>query len=217
MADDPRVALVTVTGDLAGPPSWAVQQAVEAAKMSPCQKAKVGIAVYACERRLGDGQELVHETKAAGHNGPPWWPTWSIDELESSGPMSPRARPLCDGSVACRRDCSRRCVHAEARALDAILPVLFHRSRLLRLVHARLDSSGVLAACDGPSCGECSKMILDRGIGGIWLYERALVPDTTPELVGSGVMVESACWRYYPALEFHDATCQRLRIYQVNP
>jgi deoxycytidylate deaminase len=223
MTDETRTEVVSIVGPLAAPPAWAVRQAVDAALMSPCQKRRVGIAIYACERLLEvdtedteNAREFVRELPAAsGHNGPPWWPSWTIDELGET--PATYSRPLCDGSAACRRDCSRRCVHAEARALDAILPTLFHRAGLLRLVHVEIDEGGQVVMCDGPSCGECSKMILDRGVGGIWLYERQMQDIHAREVTGQGAVVitAGARWRYYPAREFHDATCERLRIYQV--
>lgn len=65
----------------------AVQAVVQAARQSPCQKSKRGAAIVG-----GDG------TIVAAWNALP--------------------KPFaCDGSEACRRDCARRCVHAEEQAL----------------------------------------------------------------------------------------------------
>ncbi len=186
--------IVSFIGPTAAPPAWAIEDALTIAGQSPCQKRKVGIAIYRCERGLDGGRELVASTLAAGYNGPPWIPDGDDPGIEGA----------CDGSAACRRDCARRCVHAEARAIDALVDGLRDQGRRLRLVHAKLDDHGRLMACDGPSCIDCSKMILDRGLGGIWLYER------------HEVFVETPRWIYYPAKDFHEATAARLGIYQVK-
>ncbi len=222
MGAEAQTAIVAMEGPLAAPPPWAVQQAIDAAGLSPCQKRKVGIAVYACDYRMQDGREYVRQTNAVGHNGPPWYPAWSARDVIDGPVVTPYTKPLCDGSPDCRRDCAKRCVHAEARAIDLIYPdlFLFQRAGLLRLVHVKLGRHGEVTACDGPSCIECSKMILDRGIGGIWLFERnkpgageaweawykgSVLPDPIPPR-----------WIYYPAAEFHEATCLRLGIHQVK-
>lgn len=204
--------IVSFVGPSASPPEWAIEEALAAASHSPCQKRKVGISVYRCLRGLPGGQELVIDTNSSGYNGPPF--TWNKDEPDVEG--------ACDGSEACRRDCARRCVHAEVRAIDTIVEELRDRSHLLRLVHVKLDDAGKLKACNGPSCIDCSKFILDCGIGGIWLLEN---PPRDPAEEWSawyqGREPERdpapARWRYYPAKEFHQATMVRLGIHQVAP
>lgn len=202
-------AIVSFVGPDAAPPVWSIEDAESAASRSPCQKRKVGIDIYRCVRALPGGRELVVDTMASGYNGPPW--TYEGDDPLDEGD--------CDGSEACRRDCARRCVHAEPRAIDAVIDSLRDHGNMLRMVHVKLDDAGKLMACDGPSCVECSKLILDCGIGGIWLYE---LP-TVAEANAAGVThmddprhVALARWRYYPALEFHEATLDRLRIYQIR-
>jgi deoxycytidylate deaminase len=183
--------IVSLIGSATAPPEWAIEDAVDAARLSPCQKRKVGISVYYSLRPLEGGRELAQATSASGYNGPPW--TWDGDDPDVEG--------ACDGSEACRRDCARRCVHAEPRAIDAITQDRRDYGHRLRLVHVKLDDAGKVMACDGPSCIDCSKQILDAGIGGIWLYEQ--VPDGDP------------AWRYYRALDFHEATERRLGIHRV--
>lgn len=198
--------VVTYQGPEAAPPAWAVAEAISVAKRSPCQKRKVGVVIYRCIRGgLPGGREIVVETEGIGCNGPP--------QIGVEGGASQEGR--CDGSPACRRDCAKRCVHAEPRAIDTLLP----RERdqgFLRMVHVKLSDAGLLTACDGPSCVECSKIILDAGIGGIWLFESRVVEVANVPLVGTVTGREwPARWRYYTAKSFHEETERRLGIYQV--
>jgi deoxycytidylate deaminase len=180
----PASEIIDTTGPSAGPPDWAILQAELVATDSPCQKRGVGIAMYRCERQLPGGRELVASgvgVICAAHNSPP-------------------VRTPCDGTPECRRDCRRRCVHAEMRAIDIIPRELRpYGYGNLRMVHVKLDDSGKLMPCYGPSCDDCSKHILDFGVGGIWLYEVGQPP----------------CWVYYPAKDFHEITCARVGVYQV--
>jgi deoxycytidylate deaminase len=197
-----ELTIVSSIGPTAEPPIWAVEAALDAATLSPCQKRKVGIAIYRCVRGLDGGREVALETSAIGYNGPPR--TWTDDERGPDG--------ACDNSEACRRDCAKRCVHAEPRAIDDAM--IAHsgtrlQPHLLRMVHVKL-ADGKLMPCDGPSCIECSKQILDRGIGGIWLFEAGFVRDVDRETGRPG----PARWHYYTALDFHEATMARLGIHQ---
>jgi len=173
--------IVTYIGPDASPPEWAIDQAVQAANESPCQKRKVGISIYRKIRPAGAGCELVINTLDTGYNGPP-------------GPV------VCHGTRECRDACSKRCVHAETRAIYSLAQPsigepdgLAHFTNELRMVHVKLDDAGRVMACDGPSCIECSKLILDVGIGGIWLFEQGI----------------PRRWIYYTALRFHEITSHR--------
>lgn len=68
----------------------ALEEAIEAAKNSPCSKSKRGVIIW--DGRSGAGRW------SSGFNGPP-------------------AGFTCDGSDACRESCGMICVHAEIRAL----------------------------------------------------------------------------------------------------
>lgn len=183
--------LTVLSGPEVAPPQWAIDQAVAAALCSPCQKRRVGISVY----ELICNDTAIRSTAAGGFNGPP---------VEWSNDNHPLGDEICDGSEACRRDCAKRSVHAEMRAIDTLIDPLRDRGSSLRFVHVKLDDGGHIAPCiDGPSCVDCSKHILDAGIGGIWLYE--------PTSDGAPI----ASWRYYTASQFHAATCRTLGIY--NP
>lgn len=68
----------------------------------------------------------------------------------------------CDGTDACRAACGRLCLHAEMRAL-------FHTPRdATDLLHVKVVN-GVGVPSGPPSCVDCSKAILDRGISRVWL------------------------------------------------
>lgn len=84
----------------------------------------------------------------------------------------------CDGSDACKETCARRAVHAEQRALLTV--VMKHGASMLHV--KTID--GELVASGGPSCVECSKLILAAGLASMWLYQ-------------------ADGWREYSALEFH--------------
>jgi deoxycytidylate deaminase len=85
----------------------------------------------------------------------------------------------CDGSSACKATCREQAVHAEQAALiTAPWPVLG-----AEMLHVKAVD-GALVASGGPSCVQCSKLILSSGIAGMWLYE-------------------DHGWRRYEAAEFH--------------
>lgn len=125
------------------PPTGIVELAVAAAAESPCAKSKRGAAVYL--PRTG------YPITAPFHNGPP-------GEL------------MCDGSDACRASCRYRCQHAEARAVHDLIYSFTGDHKDCDLVHVKVVD-GELVAGGGPSCASCSGLILEVGIGGVWLYQ----------------------------------------------
>jgi len=104
-----------------------------------------------------------------------------------NGPPSPFG---CPGRDRCRDVCGKLAVHAETRALRSVIG-----GRDLDLVHVELAPDGRVVACDGPSCWQCSREIVDaRAIAGVWLYQ---------------VAENGAAWHRYSAVEFHRATLER--------
>ncbi len=115
------------------------------------------------------------------------------------------AQPLpfrCDGSAACRRDCNKLCVHAEQVALSE-----FERGGFswidrsgsrehFQFVHVK-SVDGELVPSGGPSCWQCSRAILESGLGGVWLYEKPV-----------------GAWTFYKAADFHRATLRACGMYE---
>jgi deoxycytidylate deaminase len=95
---------------------------------------------------------------------------------------SPPVPFVCTGSEACRAACSKVAVHAEQRAIIEA----GHACRGAYVVHAKVVGDDLVPS-GGPSCWQCSRLMLDAGIAGVWLYQE------------SG-------WRLYNAVDFHALT-----------
>lgn len=152
------------------PDQYLIDKALEVAAWSPCQKSRRGVVIW-------DPANVAH--RGSGFNGPP------------KGFM-------CPGREACRGTCALRCVHAEMRALEeaiahrALASVNFEKVGTYELLHVELRPDGGVLPCDGPSCAQCSKHIVDAEfIGGVWLFVDVKIPRSLPTWV-----------RYDPA-EFH--------------
>lgn len=172
------------------PPDVVIAAAESAARESPCAKSARGAVIYEPAGAVYTSMRIV----TVGYNGPP-------------SPIT------CDGSPSCRRDCGKRCVHAEARAVRGLTPddrewpgpTFGH----LELVHVKLGEDGRLVAGGPPICWQCSREILDVGIGAVWLFER--VPAA---FSSTGKIVPShGVWRRYTAEEFHRVTIKNCEVY----
>lgn len=86
---------------------------------------------------------------------------------------------VCDGSDACKRTCRHSAVHAEQAALLAAGVMARGRDML----HVKVVDGGLVPS-GGPSCGQCSRLIVCAGIRHMWLFHE------------DG-------WRRYDAEEFH--------------
>lgn len=129
---------------------------------------------------------------------------------------SPPQTRACDGTESCRRDCAKICSHAEQ---TAITTALVGRSGEylsgLQLIHAK-TVNGELVAGGGPSCWQCSRLVVEVELDGVWLYEdvanvrfeRMLIgmPPGMPPPPGRKHVRHVSEWRYYTALDFHRAT-----------
>jgi hypothetical protein len=174
-----------------------VKLALETAARSPCLS-KRGVVAYI----TGAVDAGVLVIAGAGYNSPP-------------------APFTCPGRARCAGNCGKRCVHAEMRALRAATAGLRDE---LELVHVGLAADGGVVACDGPSCWQCAREVLDVGfVAGVWLYLRLhrcmacrRFEDSTeaddrcsrcPEC-GSALTV-TGVWRRYTAEEFYRVTLER--------
>lgn len=155
-----------------GPPSMVVGRALDVAMSSPCGKSKRGVVIFDTEG--------------------------SITSIGTNGPPPPF---ICDGSDACKNDCPKICAHAEQRAVMRNTSSS-HVCDVLHVKIARTTPTGwELVAGGPPSCWQCSRMILDAGYRGVWLYELRGVDQT---------------WVYYTALEFHEATLKNCGLHAVR-
>lgn len=85
----------------------------------------------------------------------------------------------CDGSAACKAFCRIDAIHAEQHAL------LSRNGRFngADMLHVK-TVDGALVPSGGPSCVQCSKLMLAGGVAGMWLYH-------------------ADGWRRYDIIEFH--------------
>jgi deoxycytidylate deaminase len=173
----------------ATPPQKAIDAAIAASKMSGCGKSQRGVAIF--KRYTRPDAELM--IIASNWNRPPH-------------PFT------CDKSEMCRRDCAKICSHAEQTAVATAL--VGNGGAYLRgfsLVHVK-TVNGELVPSGGPSCWQCSRLILEVEIEGVWLYEEvgAMVLS-----MGDGDVQSAKVggWRHYTAVEFHFATLRACEIH----
>jgi len=173
------------------PDRYLIDKALELSRQSPCQKSKRGVVVW---------DPANGEHRGGGFNGPP-------------GDLPCVAARDGQPSSACH--CSLRCIHAEMRAIDEARGYIarHHPPGPYDLLHVELAPDGGVVACNGPTCAQCSKHIVECGfVGRVWLFERdgcaycdanTIAPDR-PELrskqqCGRG----HGGWRSYDVAEFH--------------
>jgi len=129
----------------------ALRHATLVGAQSPCAKSKRGVVVFLRDRtKFEDPGEY-----SVGTNEPPW-------------PMA------CDGSEACRANCNKLCVHAEASALLNLIgqeparPPAPTRLDEFEMLHVKVVG-GVAVPSGPPSCPYCSRLILKMGLKAMWL------------------------------------------------
>lgn len=87
----------------------------------------------------------------------------------------------CEETDRCRRICGKVAVHAEARVL-----LQSHHTPDMQMLHVKVVD-GEAVPSGPPSCWQCSRLIVESGIRGVWLlHEDGL--------------------RFYTSVEFHDLT-----------
>lgn len=183
------------------PPPWVLEAARVEAMKSPCQKSKRGAAIYSideCDDIL-EGRDVSR----AAFLGIPYkadrYKSQSIVDVAHNAPPNGWG---CSGSEACRRNCGKLCRHAEERAILAA--GILTRCENLAMVHVKVVD-GVVVAGGPPSCWQCSRLIADCGIRGIWLYEKRFeaAEDMHPAAVGREL---EPAWKFYDARVFHTLT-----------
>lgn len=159
------------------PPNVVWRHAVMAGQLSMCAKSKRGAVVYHPETLAIVGM---------GFNGQPL-------------PFE------CTGSDECRKACAKLCLHAEQLAIEDALastPGQFVMSELA-VVHAKVVD-GKLVGGGGPSCWQCSRLVMHHGMRGVWLYELIKITEEN-----AGVVFpedKKAEWKFYDAQAFHVET-----------
>lgn len=106
-------------------------------------------------------------------------------KIYATGYNRPPALFICDGSDQCKANCAATAIHAEQMAIIRLLQTGASCSGL-SMLHIK-TVHGIPVPSAGPSCLQCSKLILEVGISSMWL------------LLAEG-------WREYTALEFHELT-----------
>ena len=160
------------------PPDIIIATAVHVASIGPCAKSKRGVVIF------GRNDAGLLEVYANAHNSPPW-------------PFE------CSGTDACKKDCGRICVHAEQRAIMQMLRPddveralrVYQKRPELELVHVKVVDGKLVASPDGPSCDQCSKLIVEAGIRTVWLY------------------CTDGAWSSWDASGFHQRTLRNLGLH----
>lgn len=162
------------------PPDLIISLAVDTANRGPCAKSKRGVVIY----DLGTPERAVPYIHGNAFNSQPW-------------PFE------CNASDACKAACGRLCVHAEQRAIMQMLrPNKIERVERqyetpkpdLQLVHVKTVDGKLVPSTDGPSCDQCSKLIVEAGIRTVWLY------------------ADEGAWSCWDATMFHQATLRHLKL-----
>src|SRR5262249_48917990 len=133
------------------PPQSMIDLAIEVAMQSPCAKSKRGAVLF-------DDECHVWGT---GWNGPPFLVEGTLGK--------------CDGSEQCRQHCSQRCLHAEIRTIIEGMRIArgWEGGSFPAMLHVKIDETNKIVAGGGPSCWQCSRLIVDVAfITGVWLYQR---------------------------------------------
>lgn len=89
---------------------------------------------------------------------------FSGDDVLSHGHNSKPSGFECDGSEACKATCRREAVHAEQRAL-----LNLRSPATCEMLHVK-TVDGALVPSGGPSCVECSKLLVAARVTAAWLY-----------------------------------------------
>ena len=188
-------------------PKVVVAKAIEVAQLSPCKKSRRGVVIW----------HPRGEIVAMGNNHPPRIEL--APEMSLPAVLQRQRRPAmrgCDGSEACRASCSKRCIHAESAAIRGMVfgvAQVVHGKKItpaqqraligeFELVHVKVGADGDLVAGGAPSCWQCSREILDVGLGAVWLY-----------LTAEAASEPAPTWMRFSALDFDEATRQACGVY----
>ncbi len=155
------------------PPDYVIEEARRAGAESPCAKSKRGVVLFDSGLHAARVRANVQLGRAV------------IDSIViSSGFNGPPEGFTCSGTMMCKSHCRDVCVHAEARAILAVNTVdqtyLVRMTNMVRqwrfplagldLVHVKVVD-GAAVSGGPPSCLQCSTLIVEVGLRGVWLLE----------------------------------------------
>lgn len=178
---------------MVAPPDFAIEAARLIALHSPCRKTQRGVVLFHyqeaewCRQRGIDPQVLV--------GGP-------VDLLLAQGSNGQPKGFHCSDDATCRKNCGLLCMHAEQRAIMQALVRVSDLSVFssLDLVHVKVVGGQVVAG-GGPGCLQCSRLCVEVGLRGVWLYE---LP--SGNLAGHDLLDVVGEWRFYLSADFHQKT-----------
>lgn len=146
------------------PPDYVIERARQAAIQSPCEKSKRGVAMFNREKA-----DLWERTPPSSFLSSVHAEEARLDHVVASTGFNGQPPPfMCSGSDLCRRDCAQLCLHAEERAIRAAGAL--DDVADLELVHVKVVNGEVVPG-GGPGCAQCSRLIVEADIRGIWLFE----------------------------------------------
>ncbi len=224
------------------PPTYVIEAARQAAMQSPCAKSKRGAVLFNRE----DADYIERNQSLFGYAAS------MQSEVERSLARRDREReviagagfngqPLpftCSGSEHCKRDCGKLCLHAEERAIRAAGAL--DDVADLELVHVKVVNGNVVPG-GGPSCWQCSRLVVEVKLRGVWLFEALNACPSSecpmcsneecriclfdPRMIRDDVQCEHdvverhtgytppvGAWKFYSADEFHAKTLQHERL-----
>jgi deoxycytidylate deaminase len=147
------------------PPDYVIEAARVAAMQSPCAKSKRGVVLFNPARH--DEAELHGQLNDHARK-------WIVVSSGFNGPPAPF---VCRDRMVCRSACRDVCLHAEQRAIIAALGC--DDAVDLELVHVKVVDGAVVPG-GGPSCLQCSKLVVEARLRGVWLLEAQRWHDEIP-------------------------------------
>lgn len=182
------------------PPDYVIEVARRVGALSPCAKSKRGVVLFNQERadRVNNATGIEPASEIERFR----------DEfvIVSRGFNGPPVGFGCANTGACRSNCAAVCMHAEQRAI--LTAVGADDVADLELVHVKVMDGAVVAG-GPPSCLQCSRLVVEVALRGVWLYELPTVARANAAGVTRGDdprHAELAEWRFYNADEFHRTT-----------
>lgn len=169
------------------PPDNVVGLAVAYANKSGCAKSHRGVALYHAPHLPKGWLEGRPWLPIAACNAPPW--PFRCGRNNAHMPKSYR-----DG--VCPDHCSKLAVHAEQAVLIKAMKEGMPINRVAVMVHVK-TVGGKLVHSGGPSCWQCSKLMVEAGVLGIWLYHEE-------------------GWTFYNRTRFHRLTIEACGLNEVS-